>query len=70
MQILTPMTKGGLGSEALNIRLQKLLNPNPSVKVIRFGQTFSPGDKVIQVVSSPYEIIIIDGYWSVFNTHK
>lgn len=60
LQILTPMTKGGLGSEALNIRLQKLLNPNPSVKLIRFGQTFSPGDKVIQVVNN-YDKNIFNG---------
>ena len=60
LQILTPMTKGGLGSEALNIRLQKLLNPNPSVKLTRFGQTFSPGDKVIQIVNN-YDKNIFNG---------
>ena len=54
------MTKGGLGSQALNIRLQKLLNPNKDVKVERFGQSFSPGDKVIQTVNN-YDKNIFNG---------
>lgn len=60
LQVLTPMTKGGLGSQALNIRLQKLLNPNKDVKVERFGQSFSPGDKVIQTVNN-YDKNIFNG---------
>ena len=60
LQVLTPMTKGGLGSQALNIRLQQLLNPNKDVKVERFGQSFSPGDKVIQTVNN-YDKNIFNG---------
>ncbi len=60
LQVLTPMTKGGLGSQALNIRLQKLLNPNKDIKVERFGQSFSPGDKVIQTVNN-YDKNIFNG---------
>lgn len=49
VQILSPMNRGGLGVHSLNVELQKLLNPNPEVSVTRYGTTFAPGDKVIQM---------------------
>jgi exodeoxyribonuclease V alpha subunit len=49
VQVLCPMNRGGLGARSLNLELQKLLNPPGEVKVERFGWTFGPGDKVMQV---------------------
>jgi exodeoxyribonuclease V alpha subunit len=49
IQVLCPMNRGGLGARALNIELQKVLNPPGEIRVERFGWTFCPGDKVMQV---------------------
>jgi exodeoxyribonuclease V alpha subunit len=49
VQVLCPMNRGGLGARSLNIELQKVLNPPGEVRLERFGWTFSPGDKVMQV---------------------
>ena len=49
IQVLCPMNRGGLGARSLNIELQKALNPPGEVRVERFGWTFCPGDKVMQV---------------------
>ena len=43
------MNRGGLGARSLNIELQKALNPPGKSRVERFGWTFCPGDKVMQV---------------------
>jgi hypothetical protein len=43
------MNRGGLGARSLNIELQKALNPPGEAHVERFGWTFSPGDKVMQI---------------------
>ena len=43
------MNRGGLGARSLNIELQKALNPPGEARVERFGWTFGPGDKVMQV---------------------
>ena len=48
-QVLCPMNRGGLGARSLNIELQKALNPSGEARVERFGWTFCPGDKVMQV---------------------
>ena len=37
VQVLTPMNRGSLGARALNVELQKALNPSPSITVQRFG---------------------------------
>lgn len=52
IQVLTAMNKGGVGVRALNVELQSRLNSNRSQKITRFGITFSPGDKVIQMVNN------------------
>jgi len=49
IQVLCPMNRGGLGARSLNIELQKALNPPGDIRVERFGWTFCPGDKVMQV---------------------
>jgi exodeoxyribonuclease V alpha subunit len=50
VQVLSPMNKSELGVNALNQRLQEVLNPSGPGKrqVERFGRTFRVGDKVIQ----------------------
>src|SRR3990167_1546900 len=60
IQVLTPMNRGGLGTIALNTLLQKSLNGEAEPKVIRYGFTFSPGDKVIQTVNN-YDKDIFNG---------
>jgi exodeoxyribonuclease V alpha subunit len=49
IQVLCPMNRGGLGARSLNIELQKALNPPGESRIERFGWTFCPGDKVMQV---------------------
>jgi exodeoxyribonuclease V alpha subunit len=49
IQVLCPMNRGGVGARSLNIELQAALNPADERKVERFGWTFAPGDKVMQV---------------------
>jgi exodeoxyribonuclease V alpha subunit len=49
VQVLCPMNRGGVGARSLNIELQVVLNPAGERKVDRFGWTFAPGDKVMQV---------------------
>jgi exodeoxyribonuclease V alpha subunit len=49
IQVLCPMNRGGLGARSLNIELQSALNPPGEVRIERFGWTFCPGDKVMQI---------------------
>ena len=49
IQVLCPMNRGGVGARSLNIELQAALNPVRDKKVERFGWTFAPGDKVMQI---------------------
>jgi exodeoxyribonuclease V alpha subunit len=49
IQVLCPMNRGGLGARSLNIELQTALNSPGEIRVERFGWTFCPGDKVMQV---------------------
>ena len=49
IQVLCPMNRGGIGARSLNIELQAALNPAGDRKVERFGWTFAPGDKVMQI---------------------
>jgi exodeoxyribonuclease V alpha subunit len=49
IQVLCPMNRGGVGARSLNIELQAVLNPAGDEKVERFGWTFAPGDKVMQI---------------------
>jgi exodeoxyribonuclease V alpha subunit len=49
VQVLCPMNRGGVGARSLNIELQVALNPAGERKVKRFGWTFAPGDKIMQI---------------------
>jgi len=49
IQVLSPMSRGGVGARSLNIELQAALNPAGERKVERFGWTFAVGDKVMQI---------------------
>lgn len=60
IQVLTPMNRGGLGTKALNATLQSVLNGDSEPKIQRFGTTFSPGDKVIQMVNN-YDKEVFNG---------
>ena len=60
VQVLCPMNRGGVGARSLNIELQAALNPSPATKVERFGWTFAPGDKVMQI-ENDYEKDVFNG---------
>ena len=49
VQVLCPMARGGVGARSLNIELQRVLNPPGEMRIERFGWTYTPGDKVMQV---------------------
>ena len=49
VQVLCPMNRGGVGARSLNVELQAALNPAQARKIERFGRTFAPGDKVMQI---------------------
>ena len=49
IQVLCPMNRGGVGSRALNLELQAVLNPGNTDKAERLGWTYSRGDKVMQI---------------------
>ena len=49
IQVLCPMNRGGVGARSLNIELQGALNPAGERRIERFGWTFAPGDKVMQI---------------------
>ena len=49
IQVLCPMARGGVGARSLNIDLQATLNGQATPKVEKFGWTYAPGDKVMQI---------------------
>ena len=60
VQVLCPMNRGGLGARSLNIELQQALNPAGDVKIERFGWTYGPGDKVMQIAND-YDRDVFNG---------
>jgi len=60
VQVLCPMNRGSLGARTLNIELQRALNRPGAVRVERFGWTFCPGDKVMQVTND-YDRDVFNG---------
>jgi len=58
--VLCPMNRGGIGARSLNIDLQAALNPAGEQKIERFGWTFAPGDKVMQI-ENDYEKEVYNG---------
>jgi exodeoxyribonuclease V alpha subunit len=59
IQVLTPMNRGPLGTENLNLVLRDLLNPAGRT-VTRGGQTLRVGDKVMQVRNN-YDLEVFNG---------
>lgn len=62
IQVLAPMYRGAVGVSALNERLQNRLNPPALMKPEKrlYGQTFRPGDKVMQVQNN-YDKEVFNG---------
>jgi exodeoxyribonuclease V alpha subunit len=60
IQVLCPMNRGGIGARSLNIELQAALNLAGERKVDRFGWTFAPGDKIMQI-ENDYEKEVYNG---------
>ncbi len=62
IQLLCPMNRGSLGSQQMNLSLQKALNPprNNEPSVEKFGWTFQAGDKVIQTIND-YDKEVFNG---------
>ena len=60
IQVLAPMNRGGLGVHAINVELQRLLNPTAEPRVQKFGTTYAPGDKLLQRVNN-YDKEVFNG---------
>ena len=60
IQVLCPMNRGGLGARSLNLELQKALNPPGAERLDKFGWTFCPKDKVMQI-ENDYEKEVYNG---------
>jgi exodeoxyribonuclease V alpha subunit len=64
IQVLSPMRRSVTGVESLNEALQKRLNSQASAdgvaRIERFGVSFAPGDKVMQIVND-YEKDVFNG---------
>lgn len=67
IQVLTPMRKGNLGVENLNVILQEKLNPpGPGKKETNRGETiFRVGDKVMQIKNNYETEWVIRGYHDI-----
>jgi len=59
IQVLSPMKRGVVGGENLNMILQAKLNPSPT-PLSRMGRTFHVGDKVMQI-RNDYQKLIFNG---------
>jgi exodeoxyribonuclease V alpha subunit len=60
IQVFCPMNRGGVDARSLNLGLQAALNPAGDNKVERFGWSFAPGDKVMQI-ESDYDKEVYNG---------
>jgi exodeoxyribonuclease V alpha subunit len=61
VQVLTPMHRSALGTEALNLHLQEVLNPHRGgPQVERFGWKYRTGDKVLQTQNN-YQKDVFNG---------
>jgi exodeoxyribonuclease V alpha subunit len=59
IQVLAPMRKGLIGTEALNTKLQNILNPSQQA-LVSYGRRFALGDKVMQLRNN-YQKEIFNG---------
>ena len=60
IQVLTPMNKGALGSQALTQALREVLNPGREGAIVREFGTYAPRDKVMQI-DNDYEKEVFNG---------
>jgi exodeoxyribonuclease V alpha subunit len=60
VQVLTPMNRGRMGTQALNELLQRNLNPTPPLALTRGQTRFALGDKVMQL-ENDYEREVYNG---------
>lgn len=60
VQVLTPMKRSILGSDALNRTLQEILNPESGPQLTRFGWHFRQRDKVMQIENN-YDREVFNG---------
>lgn len=60
IQVLSPMNRASLGTQALNSELQLRLNVGDGAKVTKFGMTYMVGDKVIQTTNN-YDKEVFNG---------
>ena len=60
VQVLTPMNKGPLGSQALTQALREVLNPGREGAIVREFGAFAPRDKVMQI-DNDYEKEVFNG---------
>lgn len=49
VQVLSPMHRGSVGTQRLNLELQRVLNTSKGARVVRAGVTYQEGDKVMQL---------------------
>jgi exodeoxyribonuclease V alpha subunit len=61
IQVLTPQSGGPLGTEALSLRLQSLINPGQGGAKAAYGE-LRPGDRVIQT-RNDYTRNVMNGEW-------
>lgn len=59
IQVLSPMKRGVIGADNLNVILQQRLNPSPT-PLCRMGRTFHVGDKVMQIRNN-YKKLVFNG---------
>lgn len=59
IQVLSPMRRGIIGIDNLNIVLQKVLNPQDH-HLVRMGRSFALGDKVMQIRNN-YSKMVFNG---------
>ena len=60
VQILSPMNKGELGTESLNLSLQNAINPNSKMSFENNNRSFRVGDRVIQTKNN-YDKHVFNG---------
>ncbi|MEM6454759.1 MAG: AAA family ATPase, partial [Acidobacteriota bacterium] len=60
LQVLTPMRRGPLGTQALNEQLQRVLNPESGPTLARGGRELRAGDRVMQLRNN-YDLDVYNG---------
>ncbi|CAN2536665.1 ATP-dependent+RecD-like+DNA+helicase [Methylocapsa aurea] len=60
IQVRGPTPRGALGARALDVELQKALDPAPPARVEKFGAIFAPGDTLVQT-ENDYDRDVFNG---------